>query len=284
METLTPHHIDRTIMSVPTLTKDKKENGTPTKRIITTRTYFILTILLVTVSYYTAIAHIEGVLFLEHPPKTAFGILIKTNWLDINSNRFAFTAAPFVEYAPSKYFSIGIGLPNGYFNRQYLFSDMVVAAKTSVHIKNFMMIPMISFEIPTGRAPATSHHTEFISAVFLEKKYPKLHLYGYPGVRFSFVSESKENEVTNIFGPHAEKELFANLGLSYWVTKKIGLDGRITTYYEDFNEMVPELQIGAVLQINKNENLTLKGSLSGFYIPNGIRKGSGAVISFYISI
>lgn len=232
-------------------------------------------------------AHIEGTLFLEHPPKTAFGILTKMSWLNINSNRFAFSSAPFGEYAPSKNFSMGIGLPNGYFNGQYLFSDMVLAAKASIPVKNFMVVPMISFEIPTGTAPATSHHFEFISAVFLEKKLPNLHLYGYPGVRFSLGKNSGRNadeiEQTNVFGPHSEKEFFANLGQSYWISKKWGVDSRVTTYYENFDKVVPEIQIGTVFQINKSDNITVKGSLSGFYVPNGIRKGIGGGITFYVS-
>lgn len=284
VNTLTYNDTNRAIMTNSTLTKDKKENFTQLKRIISIRPYFILTLLLLTVSHFVANAHVEGVLFVEHPPKTAFGILAKTSWLDINSNRFAFTSAPFGEYALSKYFSIGVGLPNGYFNGQYLFSDMVVAIKTSIPVKNFMIVPMVSFEIPTGTAPATSHHTEFVSAVFLEKKFPKVHLYGYPGVRFSFAPDKEEQEEINVFGPHTENELFANVGLSYWLTDKWGIDGRVTTYYEDFEEVVPEIQFGTVLQINKNDNLTLKGSLFGFYVPNGIRKGSGVGVSFYISI
>ena len=228
-------------------------------------------------------AHIEGTLFIEHPPKTAFGILMKSSILDINANRLVFSTAPFAEYAPSKYFSIGIGLPNGFFDEKYLFSDMVIAAKGSIPVKNFMVVPLLSLEIPTGSAPATSHHPELVSTIFLEKKLPTLHLYGYPGVRISF-SDKTEKEEINVFSPHTNKEIFANIGFSYWLTQSLGIDSRITSYYEDFKEIVPEFQIGAVIQIKKKENPTIKGSLSAFYVPNGIRKGSGAGISFYVSL
>ncbi|MFB6307514.1 MAG: hypothetical protein ABEH43_11130 [Flavobacteriales bacterium] len=234
-------------------------------------------------------AHIEGPLFMEHPPKTAFGLRFQNSYFAVNSYRAALSATPFIEYAPFSRFSVGVGLPSGYYNGSYLFSDLVLAAKGDLPVKNFKIVPVASVELPTGTEPATGGHTELTGAVFLEKKIPRWHFYGYPGIRYNIAQGEEDHHADgeheiSVFKPHADKELFLNAGVSYWITDKIGMDIRTTTYYEDFNEIAPKVGGGFVFQTKTESDHTFKVSIDGSYTPNGIRKGAGGGLSVYYSL
>lgn len=235
-------------------------------------------------------------MFVEHPPKTAFGLRQQNSFFAVNDYEGAFSITPFAEYAPIKHLSFGAGLPMGFYSGEYLLSDMVVAVKGDIPVQNFKIVPVISAEFPTGNEPATSGHTELTGAVFLEKKIPAWHFYGYPGIRFSIEGEDDdhhqhqhqhhhdETAKGNVFKPHADKELFANVGVSYWITDQLGIDGRVTTYYEDFSEIAPKLQAGAVFQTTTKGGHTLKTSIDGSYTPNGVREGFGGGLSVYFAL
>lgn len=68
------------------------------------------------------------------------------------------------------------------------------------------------------------------------------------------------------------------------MTKKIGIDTRVTTYYEDFENIAPKIQAGGVFQTTTNAGNTFKASIAGFYVPNGIREGYGGGLSVYYSL
>lgn len=73
---------------------------------------------------------------------------------------------------------------------------------------------MVSGELPTGEASATSGHPELVAAVFLEKKIPDWHFYGYPGIRYSFEKEANKHHAAespdvNVFKPHTDQELLS---------------------------------------------------------------------------
>nr|NIR50269.1 hypothetical protein [candidate division KSB1 bacterium]NIS25729.1 hypothetical protein [candidate division KSB1 bacterium]NIT72596.1 hypothetical protein [candidate division KSB1 bacterium]NIU26410.1 hypothetical protein [candidate division KSB1 bacterium]NIU89311.1 hypothetical protein [candidate division KSB1 bacterium] len=138
-------------------------------------------------------AHIEGNLFVEHPPKTNAGVLFQLSRYEINNNSEGFSVAPFAEYALHSRFSIGGSLPFGEFRDSFQISDAVIALKSSLPLTGFTVIPVLSTELPTGEEPLTSQHAEFVPAVFLEKKIPDMHLYGLFRGRFT-LAESDHHE------------------------------------------------------------------------------------------
>lgn len=231
-------------------------------------------------------AHVESTLFLEHPPKTAFGVLSQVTRLDVNEDETAVAFVPFVEYAPSSRFSFGLAAPGGWFDGEYLLSDVVVSAKGLFHYRGSPIVPLFSVELPTGEEPATSDHTELLLAVFSEKMTPRYHVYGSAGARATLSEDDDDHgpEEVDVLSPHAEEEVFASLGLTWWLQRDpmLGVDGRITTYYEDFEELAPKFQLGVVFQ-TKVRDLGYKVSLDGSRTTDGIREGWGLGLSFYVS-
>lgn len=227
-----------------------------------------------------ASAHVEDSLFVEHPPATAFGALARSSVLAVNDHDHAFTSAVFAEYAPVHFRSFGVGPPWGVFRSDALLSDLSVAVKGSLPTGALKLVPILTVEVPTGSAGATSEHVELVPALFAERMLMPFHLYGVTGGRVA-LGDDEETHV-NALAPHAEREISGTAGVSWWVTSFLGLDGRLQLYVEDLEEVVPQPQAGVVLQVTRPESFTFKASITGFYAPNGIREGGGVGLPVYI--
>lgn len=225
-------------------------------------------------------AHVEDSLFVEHPPATTVGLLAKSSALAINGYDHAFASALFAEYAPIESLSFGAGVPWGVFRGDALLSDLSLAVKGSLPTGALKLVPALTVEVPTGSAGATSEHLELVPALFVERMLMPFHLYGVIGGRVALGGDEETH--VNALAPHAEREIYGTVGVSWWVTSFLGIDGRLQLYMEDFEEVVPQPQAGVVFQVTRPESFTFKASVTGFYAPNGIREGGGVGLSVYI--
>lgn len=247
---------------------------------------FLLSVFPVAVS-----AHVEGTPVAEHPPKTAFGVVSQGSIREINNDRFALSVTPFAEYSPVRFLSFGAALPWGTFDGEVLLSDLQLSAKGLLPVEVLKIVPIFSVELPTGSADATSHHVELVPALFLERKFPPLHLFGRFGARFGLGgsdghgmsrAHGGEGEV-NALAPHTDRELFGTVGASYFVISGFGVDARIQLVYEALETLVPRPAAGVVYQYTASDRFTFKTSLNGYYATAGVREGAGVGLSVYIS-
>lgn len=240
--------------------------------------------LIVIVFCSPAWGHGEKTPFYEHPPRTMSGLIFESSFWNINGRQGIFKLTPYFEYAPEDFFSVGLAAPGGLFRGNFLASDMNFAVKGRLNIKKFTIVPILGSELPTGSPEASSRHMELLPGVFLERKIPNWHLYGYAGYRASLPSfyEGTGKDM-NAFSPHAHKEGITWLGGSFWPNDNIAIDGRVALFYEDMNVLFPEFQLGGVWQSDFNDKTELKSSLSAFYAPSGLRKGIGGSIALSLS-
>ncbi len=246
---------------------------------------FIPVILLLGVIVFAepALGHIEGNLFVEHPPKRNAGFLFQFSRYEINNRSEGLLLAPFVEYALHPRFSIGVGIPFGEFRDTFQISDAVIALKSSLPLTGFTVIPVASIELPTGQEPLTSQHAEVVPAVFMEKKIPDIHLYSLVRGRFA-LKESHDHEEINVLTPHTENELDGKIGVSYWLTDVLGIDARVNGYYENLRSFHSGIEVGAVFQMTTRQDITIKASIGYYTTSSGIREGNGIGFSFFIAL
>jgi hypothetical protein len=240
-------------------------------------------------------AHTEGLLFAGHPPKTVGGLVTNNSWLATHGQRPVLSLSSYVEYAPSPYFSGGVGAITGFFEGQYHFSNVVGALKTQLPIENWTVAPTLMAEFPVGQSEITSQHTELIGSIFIETKPPDWHLYGYPGVRFaldagddhhshshhSHTHHSGDLPSGSVFSPHTDQEAYLAAGATYWPLEEWGLDSRVTGYYENFQTLAPRLQAGVVFQKTVGDEHTIKAGLDYTYTTSGVRQGTEVTFSIY---
>ncbi|MCF7805241.1 MAG: hypothetical protein K9N46_13340 [Candidatus Marinimicrobia bacterium] len=227
-------------------------------------------------------AHIEGNLFLEHPPKTNAGVLIQSGSYEINDNASAFIISPFAEYMIRPWLSVGAGIPFGSYQDESGLSDAVLAIKSRTSAAGLTLVPTLTAELPTGSDQFTTGHPELVPAFFAEKKIPDTHLYGLFRGRFA-LGESDHAEAINPLAPHTEYELNGTLGISYFLTEVMGLDARYHGNFEELETFHSGAEIGVVYQVTTMQGTTLKGSIGYLVNFSGIREGNSLGVSFYIA-
>jgi len=229
----------------------------------------------------SARAHIEGNLFLEHPPKTSAGVLIQSADYEVNSTS-AMTISPFAEYMIHPKLSVGAGIPFGSYQDEAGMSDAILAVKSRTSAAALTLVPALAAELSTGSDQFTSGHTELVPALFVEKKIPDMHLYGLFRGRFA-LGESNHSEAVNPLAPHPEKELNGILGISYFPLDVLGLDVRYHGYFEELDSFHSGAEIGIVYQVTTMQGTTLKASMGYMINYSGIRKGDSVGLSFYVA-